>query len=235
MEKKYRRILLKLSGEVLGGEKGFGIDNIILNEICSVIASCSKSGCQIGIVVGGGNFWRGRSNKNMEKTKADNIGMLATVMNSIVLSDAFEQLGVSCKVMTAVNMPKFGELFVRDKAVEYLENGNIVVFGCGTGNPCFSTDSAAALRAVEISADIMFKATNVDGVYDKNPHEFSDAKLFEILTHDDLLEKKLNVIDASAAAICGENDMELLVFNLSDPENIKKAIQGEKIGTLVRP
>lgn len=233
MEPVYKRIMLKISGEVLAGQKGFGFDHDIMSDICTAVAECAKSGVQTGVVVGGGNFWRGRSSGDMERTRADSIGMLATVMNSIALCDNFERLGLGCKVMSAVDMPKFAELFSRDRAVEYLESGKIVIFGCGTGNPFFSTDSAAALRAVEIGADVYFKATNVDGVYDKDPNKFPDAVKYDKLTHGELLQKRLGVMDATAAALCMDNALKVLIFNLDDTQNIIRAVNGENIGTLV--
>lgn len=226
--------MLKLSGEVLAGEKGFGIDYGTVEEVCSVIASCVREGVQIGIVVGGGNFWRGRQNGEMERTKADNVGMLATVMNSTVLSDTLSGLGVDAVVMSALEMPKFAEYFTRDKAVSYLESGKVVIFACGTGNPFFSTDSAAALRGAEIGAEVYFKATNVDGVYDKDPNKFADAVKYDSLTHDEVLAKNLGVMDSTAAALCRDNALAVLVFNLTQPKNILKAVTGEIVGTLIQ-
>lgn len=234
MSSKYKRIMLKLSGEVLAGEKGFGIDYGTVEEVCSVIASCVREGVQIGIVVGGGNFWRGRQNGEMERTKADSVGMLATVMNSTVLSDTLSGLGVDAVVMSALEMPKFAEYFTRDKAVSYLESGKVVIFACGTGNPFFSTDSAAALRGAEIGAEVYFKATNVDGVYDKDPNKFADAVKYDSLTHDEVLAKNLGVMDSTAAALCRDNALAVLVFNLTQPKNILKAVTGEIVGTLIQ-
>jgi uridylate kinase len=226
--------MLKLSGEVLAGEKGFGIDYGTVEAVCSVIAACVREGVQIGIVVGGGNFWRGRQNGEMERTRADNVGMLATVMNSIVLNDSLALLGVDAVVMSALEMPKFAEYFTRDKAVAYLDAGKVVIFACGTGNPFFSTDSAAALRGAEIGAEVYFKATNVDGVYDKDPNKFADAVKYDALTHDEVLAKNLGVMDATAAALCRDNALAVLVFNLTQPENILKAVTGERVGTLIQ-
>lgn len=230
----YKRILLKLSGEVLAGEQGHGFDFDVINSVCTVIKKCVDEGAQIGIVVGGGNFWRGRSSGSMDRTRADSIGMLATVMNSLALQDTLISLGVDTRVMTAAEMTKFAELFVRDKAVEHLENGKVVIFGGGTGNPFFSTDTGAALRAAEINADIIFKATNVDGVYDKDPNKFADAVKFDTLTSDDIISKGLKVMDATCAAISGEAGLPMLVFNLNDPENILRALHGENVGTIVK-
>ena len=190
-------------------------------------------GVQIGIVVGGGNFWRGRSSGDMDRTRADHMGMLATVMNSLALQESLIQCGNDAVVMTALDIQRVAEPFNKDKAVKLMENGSIVIFGCGTGSPFFSTDSGAALRAAEIGADIFFKATNVDGVFDKDPNKYPDAVKFDTVTHDKLLEMHLGVMDNTAAALAQNSNMPVLVFNLNDPENIKKAVLGEKIGTVV--
>ena len=231
---KYKRILLKLSGEVLPGAEGKGLDFDMVTTVCKVIKECTEMGTQIGIVVGGGNFWRGRSSGEMDRPRADQMGMLATTINSLALQDTLEQLGVKAQVLTGLEMPQVAEIFTKRKAVEYLENGNVVIFGCGTGNPFFSTDTAAALRAAEIDAEIIFKATNVDGVYDKDPNKYSDAVKYDNLTYDEILEKHLGVMDNTAAALAGNSRLPVLVFNLNDPENIKRAVTGENIGTIVR-
>lgn len=234
MKPVYKRILLKLSGEVLAGEKGSGIDFDTVTDICKVIKECTDMGVQIGIVVGGGNFWRGRSSGSMDRTRADHMGMLATVMNSLALQEALIQLGNNAVVMTALDIQRVTEPFNKDKAVSLMESGRAVIFGCGTGSPFFSTDSGAALRAAEIGADIFFRATNVDGVFDKDPNKFDDAVKFETVTHDKLLEMHLGVMDNTAAALAQNSNIPVLVFNLNDPENIKKAVLGEKIGTIVK-
>lgn len=234
MEPKYKRILLKLSGEVLAGSEKQGIDFDTVKTICTSVKRASDLGVQIGIVVGGGNFWRGRSSGQMDRSRADSMGMLATVMNSLALQEELLQLGAKAVVQTALPLIGIAEPFFRDKAAEYLENGTIVIFGCGTGNPFFSTDSGAALRAAQMNADILFKATNVDGIFDKDPNKFSDAVKFDVITHEELLSRRLAVMDTSAAAICSENKIPILVFNLSDPENIVKAACGENCGTIVR-
>ena len=234
MSLAYKRILLKLSGEVLAGENGTGIDfNTVLN-ICSSIKECANLGVQIGLVVGGGNFWRGRSSGDMDRTRADHRGMLATVMNSLALADALEQLDVPVRVQTAINMQQIAEPYIRNRAVHHLDKGRVVIFGCGTGNPFFTTDTAAALRALEIDADIVFKATNVDGVYDKDPHKFDDAVKYDTLTFNEVLSNDLKVMDGTAASLCRDNGIPILVFNLDHPENIVKAVQGENVGTVVR-
>ena len=233
MDLKYKRVLLKLSGEVLSGEKGHGFDFNVMNEICSSIKTVVDAGAEVGIVVGGGNFWRGRSSGDMDRTRADSIGMLATVMNSLALQEAFLQLGVDARVQSAVQISGVVEMFNRDNAVRHLEKGRLVIFAGGTGNPFFSTDSGAALRAAQINADVLLKATNVDGVYDKDPNKFDDAVKFDTLTHADVVEKGYGVMDSTAAALCKDNNIPILVFNLQDPENIFRAVTGENIGTLV--
>ncbi len=234
MEAIYKRILLKLSGEVLAGPDGKGIDFNTVNSICKAVKECSDLGVQIGLVVGGGNFWRGRSSGEMDRTRADHMGMLATTMNSLALADALEQMDVDVRVQTAIPMPQVAEPYIRNRAVRHLEKGRVVIFGCGTGNPFFSTDTAAALRAAEINAEIIFKATNVDGVYDKDPNKFSDAVKYDTLTHTEILQKGLAVMDATAASLCRDNGISILVFNLSDPQNIVRAVKGENVGTVVK-
>lgn len=234
MEFAYKRILLKISGEVLAGGKGMGIDYDTVLNICSAVKECVDMGVEVGLVVGGGNFWRGRSSGDMDRTRADHIGMLATVMNSLALADALEHLKVPVRVQTAIAMQQIAEPYIRNRAVRHLEKGRVVIFGCGTGNPFFTTDTAAALRALEIDADIMFKATNVDGVYDKDPNKFEDAKKYDTLSFDEILSHDLRVMDGTAASLCRDNSIPILVFNLDDPQNIVKAIKGENVGTVVK-
>ena len=234
MELTYKRILLKISGEVLAGGKGMGIDYDTVLNICSAVKECVDMGVEVGLVVGGGNFWRGRSSGDMDRTRADHIGMLATVMNSLALADALEHLKVPVRVQTAIAMQQIAEPYIRNRAVRHLEKGRVVIFGCGTGNPFFTTDTAAALRALEIDADIMFKATNVDGVYDKDPNKFEDAKKYDTLSFDEILSHDLRVMDGTAASLCRDNSIPILVFNLDDPQNIVKAINGENVGTVVK-
>ena len=235
MESKlaYKRILLKLSGEALAGSKGVGVDFDYVLKIGKTIKKCVEMGVEIGIVVGGGNFWRGRSNQYMDRTRADHIGMLATAMNSLTLLDALTQLGVEARVQTAIEMRQIAEPYIRNRAMRHFEKGRVIIFGCGTGNPFFSTDTAAALRAAEIEADIIFKATNVDGVYTADPKLDKNAKIYDELSFIDVLKGELKVMDGPAAAICNENNIPILVFNLNEPDNILKAITGEKIGTIV--
>ncbi len=234
MKPVYKRILLKLSGEVLAGEKGTGIDFDKVIEVCKSVKKCVDMGVEVAIVVGGGNFWRGRSSGKMDRTRADHMGMLATTINSLALADALEQLGVTARVQTAIEMRQIAEPYIRNKAVRHLEKGRVVIFGCGTGNPFFSTDTAAALRAAEIGADVIFKATNVDGVYDCDPKVNPEAKKFETLSHHDVLSLELHVMDSTAASLCMDNNIEILVFNLNDPENIVRAVLGKHNGTLVK-
>ncbi|MCH5190656.1 MAG: UMP kinase [Oscillospiraceae bacterium] len=233
MEPKYKRVLLKISGEVLAGKEKHGFDFNTVNSVCASVKEMADLGVEIGIVVGGGNFWRGRSSGNMDRTRADHIGMLATVMNSLALADALEQMGVNVRVQTAIEMNKIAEPYIRSRATRHLEKGRIVIFGCGTGNPFFSTDTAAALRAAEIDADIIFKATNVDGVYDKDPNRFSDAVKFDVITHQDILSRGLAVMDSTAASLCRDNGIPILVFNLENPQNMVDAVLGKKVGTIV--
>lgn len=233
MSIKYRRILLKLSGEALAGDKGFGLDVETIHRICEGIREAHDLGAQIGIVVGGGNFWRGRSSGEMERTRADQIGMLATAMNALAVADALEHLGVGVRVQTAIAMQQVAEPYIRNRAIRHMEKGRVVIFGCGTGNPFFSTDTAAALRAAEINADVIFKATMVDGVYDKDPKKHPDAKKYDALTFSRVLSEQLAVMDSTAATMCRDNGLPILVFDILHPENIAKAAAGEPIGTLV--
>lgn len=229
----YKRILLKLSGEVLAGEAGKGIDNDTVLKICKSVKKVADMGVEVAIVVGGGNFWRGRTSEHMDRTRADHIGMLATAMNSLALCDALEQLGANVRVQTAIEMRQIAEPYIRNKAIRHFEKGRIVIFGCGTGSPFFSTDTAAALRSVEINVDALFKATNVDGVYDKDPNKYPDAVKFDTVSFQEVITRDLKVMDSTAFSLCKDNDMPIIVFNLNDPENIVKAVSGEKIGTTV--
>lgn len=233
MEPKYKRILLKVSGEALAGDKKTGLDYDVITDICKSIKKCADAGVQIAVVVGGGNFWRGRSSGAMDRTRADHIGMLATAMNALALADVLESLGCVVRVQTAITMQQVAEPYIRNKAMNHLKKGRIVIFGCGTGNPFFSTDTAASLRAVEIEADIFFKATLVDGVYDKDPHEYPDAVKFGNLSFSQVLSEELGVMDSTAATMCRDNKMKMLVFDLSRPDNIYDAVMGADIGTVV--
>ncbi len=233
MGAKYKRVLLKLSGEALAGEKGTGLDYSIITGICRSIKKCYDEGVEIGIVVGGGNFWRGRSSGAMDRTRADHIGMLATAMNALAVADILESEGCEVRVQTAITMQQVAEPYLRNRAVRHLQKGRVIIFGCGTGNPFFSTDTAASLRAAEIGAEIILKATMVDGVYDKDPNKYSDAVRYSTLNFSEILAKDLKVMDMTAASMCRDNDLPILVFSLEDPDNIYKAIMGEDVGTLV--
>jgi len=230
---KYKRIMLKISGEALAGEKGFGIDFEITNVIALQIKELVKLGVEIGIVVGGGNIWRGRSGEGMDRTTADYMGMMATCINALALQDSLENIGVNTRVQTAIEMKAVAEPFIRRRAMRHLEKGRVVIFAAGTGNPYFSTDTTAALRAAEIEAEVILLAKKVDGVYDKDPHKYDDAKKFDHLSYLNVLEKGLQVMDSTATSLCMDNNIPILVFGLDKPENIKKAVLGEKIGTLV--
>jgi uridylate kinase len=230
---KYKRLLLKLSGEALSGKKKQGLDFEVITSICTSIKRCVDAGVQVGIVVGGGNFWRGRASGSMDRTRADHIGMLATAMNALAVADCLEGLGAEVRVQTAISIPQIAEPYIRQRAVRHFLKNRIVIFGCGTGNPFFSTDTAAVLRAAETGCDIVLKATMVDGVYDKDPHKHPDAKRFDNISFGEVLTKNLAVIDSSAASMCRENDIPLLVFSLTDPENIYRACMGENVGTLI--
>ena len=232
---KYKRILLKLSGEALSKGNGTGIEFDKVLEICSEIKDVvDKTGCQFAIVVVGGNFWRGRSNKQMDRCTSDYIGMLGTTMNALALGDAFKQVGLDVRVQTGVEMRQIAEFYIKNRATRHLDKGRVVIFGCGTGAPFFSTDTAAALRANEIEADVLIKATNVDGVYDKDPKKHDDAVKYDEITYLDVLNKKLNVMDTTATSLCMDNDLPILVFDINKKGNLLKVVKGQKIGTIVK-
>ena len=233
MKPKYKRVLLKLSGESLAGNEKHGIDFDTVLKFCEPVKKLVDMGVEVAIVVGGGNFWRGRSSGQMDRTRADHMGMLATVINALGVADALEQFDLQVRVQTAISMQQVAEPYNRNRAVRHLEKGRVVVFGCGTGNPFFSTDTAAALRAAEIEADIILKATMVDGVYDSDPKKNPDAKKFKTLTFQEVLNQNLGVMDSTAAAICKDNNIPIIVFSLDNPQNIVSAVCGEDIGTLV--
>lgn len=233
MEPKYKRVLLKLSGEALAGNKKHGIDFDTVLKICTHIKKCVDAGVQVGIVVGGGNFWRGRSSGKMDRTRADHMGMLATVINALGVADALEQLGIQVRVQTAITMQQVAEPYIRNRAVRHLEKGRVTIFGCGTGNPFFSTDTAASLRAAEIDADVILKATMVDGVYNSDPKKNPEAIKYDKLKFSDIINKNLGVMDTTAASLCKENNIPILVLSIEDPENIYKAVCGEEVGTIV--
>lgn len=233
----YKRVLVKISGEALARKtesgKSFGLDPDMLDKVAVNLKTIYDMGVQIAVVVGGGNFWRGAQNGHMDRTRADHIGMLATVMNSLALADALEQHGMTVRVETAIEMRQIAEPYIRNKAVRHLEKGRVTIFGCGTGNPFFTTDTAAALRAVEINADVILLAKNVDAVYDKDPAKFPDAKKFSRLTHYEVLRQDLKVMDSTAASMCKDNGVRIHVFGVKDPHNIVRAVCGEEIGTVI--
>ncbi len=233
MQLKYKRVLLKLSGESLAGNIGHGIDFDIVVKMCEPVKKLCDLGAEVAVVVGGGNFWRGRSSGSMDRTRADHMGMLATVINALGVADGLEQVGLDVRVQTAISMQEVAEPYIRNKAVRHLEKGRVVVFGCGTGNPFFSTDTGAALRAAEIDADVILKATMVDGVYDSDPKKNPDAKKYEHLSYMEVLSENLQVMDMTAASFCKDRDIPFYVFSIEDPENIVKAACGENVGTLV--
>lgn len=233
--KNYKRILLKISGESLQGDLGFGVSPAVVEEIASEIKEVQALGIEIGIVIGGGNIFRGMhaAQQGMDRVTADYIGMLATVINSLALQDALEKIGVATRVLTSFPMRALAEPYIRRRAVRHLEKGRVVVFGGGTGNPYFTTDTTAALRAVEMNADIILKATKVDGVYDKDPIKYKGAKKFTSLKYIDALKKRLKVMDSTAISLCMDNNLPIVVFNLTRRGNIKKVVQKQRIGTTV--
>lgn len=233
MEPKYKRVLLKISGEALAGAKKTGLDDDMLNQVAQQVKGLTELGVQVAIVVGGGNFWRGRTSKSMDRATADYMGMLATVINSLALQSALEGAGIPTRVQTAIEMREVAEPYIRRRAMHHLERGMVVIFGAGTGNPFFSTDTTAALRAAEIEADVILLAKKVDAVYDSDPEKNPGAKKFERLTHKELLEKELGVMDSTAASLCMDNHIPIHVFGLSSPDNVLKAVHGEKIGTII--
>ena len=232
---QYKRILLKVSGEALSGPKGTGFDEETIASICAGIKAAHDLGAQIGIVVGGGNFWRGAKNSGgkMERTRADHMGMLATVINALGVADGLEQVGLDVRVQTAIAMQEVAEPYIRNRAVRHLEKGRVVVFGCGTGNPYFSTDTGAALRGAEIDAEVILKATMVDGVYDSDPKKNPNAKKYDHLTYMEILNQNLQVMDMTAASFCNDRGIPFLVFSIEDPENIVRAVCGENVGTVI--
>ena len=236
MDRHFERIVLKLSGEALAGNQGYGIDPITVDGIAGDIAAVTKQGIQVAIVVGGGNIWRGLSGsaKGMDRVSADYMGMLATVMNSLALQDALEKRGIATRVQTAINMRQVAEPYIRRRAIRHMEKGRVVIFGAGTGNPYFSTDTTAALRAAEIEADAILMAKKfVDGVYDSDPKINADAKKFDRLTYLDVIQKELGVMDATATTLCMTNDIPILVFSIDIPGNIIAAASGKEVGTIV--
>ena len=235
-EPKYKRVLLKISGEALAGEQHRGLDFQVIGEVCDVVKKCVALGVQVGIVVGGGNFWRGLKDggDRMERTRADHMGMLATVMNALAVADCLEQRGVEVRVQTAIAMNAIAEPYIRGKAIRHLEKGRVVIFGCGTGNPFFSTDTGAVLRAAEIEADAILLAKNIDGVYSADPMKDPAAMKFDEITYDEILARHLMVMDSTATSLSMDNHIPIVLFALKDPENILRVVMGEKVGTIVK-
>ncbi len=235
-ELKFKRVLLKVSGEALAGAASRGLDFDVIDKVCGVVAQCNREGVQVGIVVGGGNFWRGlKDGKGMhERTRADHMGMLATTINCLALADILEQKGVDVRVQTAIEMRAIAEPYIRSRAIRHLEKGRVVIFGCGTGNPFFSTDTAAVLRAAEIDADVILLAKNIDGVYSADPRQDPKAVKYDSISYDDVLSQHLQVMDSTATSLSMDNKIPVILFALEDPENILRVIHGEKIGTIVR-
>ena len=233
---KYKRVLLKISGEALAGEKHFGLDFEVIGRVCDAIREAVAMGVQVGVVVGGGNFWRGVKDGGgrMERTRADHMGMMATVMNCLAVADVLEQKGVPVRVQTAVEMRAMAEPYIRGRAIHHLEKGRVVIFGCGTGNPFFSTDTAAVLRAAEIGAEVILLAKNVDGVYSADPNKAPNAVNYDVITYDEVLAKHLAVMDSTATSLSMDNHIPVLLFALKDPWNIIRVLRGEKIGTIVK-
>ena len=233
---KYRRVLLKISGEALAGDASRGLDFSVIGQVCDVIKRCVEQGVQVGVVVGGGNFWRGVKDGGgrMERTRADHMGMLATSINALAVADMLEQKGVDVRVQTAIEMRAIAEPYIRSRAIRHLEKGRVVIFGCGTGNPFSSTDTAAVLRAAEINADVILLAKNIDGVYSADPHVDPSAVKYDSITYGDVLAQRLQVMDSTATSLSMDNKIPVLLFALKDPENIFRAVMGEKIGTIVR-
>lgn len=235
-EPQYKRILLKISGEALAGDATRGLDFDVIGEVCDVIKKCNALGVQVGVVVGGGNFWRGLKDggDRMERTRADHMGMLATAINSLALADVLEQKGVDVRVQTAIEMRSIAEPYIRSKAIRHLEKNRVVIFGCGTGCPYFSTDTAAVLRAAEIEADVILLAKNIDGVYSADPHKDPTAVKYDSISYDDVLAQRLQVMDSTATSLSMDNSIPVILFALKDPENIYRVVMGEKIGTIVK-
>ena len=235
-EPVYRRVLLKISGEALAGEKHVGLDFQVIGEVCDAIKEAVAMGVQVGVVIGGGNFWRGLKDGNgrMERVRADHMGMLATTMNCLAVADVLEQKGVDVRVQTAVEMRAVAEPYIRSRAIRHMEKGRVVIFGCGTGNPFFSTDTAAVLRAAEVNADVILLAKNIDGVYSADPNKDPSAVKYDAITYDEVLAKHLAVMDSTATSLSMDNHIPVLVFALKDPQNIIRALKGEKIGTIVK-
>ncbi len=230
----YKRAIIKLSGEALAGEKGFGIDQSVVEYVVSQIKKVTEKGIEVGLIIGGGNFWRGRQAPTMDRSAADHMGMLATVMNSLAMQDALEAAGIPTRVQTALTITRVAEPYILRKALRHFEKGRVVIFACGTGNPFFSTDTGAALRAAEVNADVLLCAKNIDGVYDSDPRKNPDAKKLDEIAYIDVIKKGLQAMDTTAISLCMENNIPIIVFALNEQDSIVKALNGEKIGTIIK-
>ncbi|MEG1395300.1 MAG: UMP kinase [Clostridia bacterium] len=230
----YKRVLIKISGEALAGDKGFGIDEKYVSYVVNQIKQVVALGVEVGLVIGGGNFWRGRQAATMDRSTADHMGMLATVMNSLAMQDALEANGLPTRVQTALSITRVAEPYILRKAMRHFEKGRVVIFACGTGNPYFSTDTGAALRAAEIHADILLCAKNIDGIYDSDPKKNSDAKKLDVISYLDVIKNGLQAMDTTAISLCMENNIPILAFGLNEENSIVRAVKGEKIGTLIK-
>lgn len=233
MDKKYNRVVIKISGEALAGDKGFGLDNDTIARVVGQIKKVRELGIDVGLIIGGGNFWRGRQGPEMDRATADHMGMLATVINALAMQDALEHAGVETRVQTALEMPRVAEPYILRKALSHLSKGRVVIFACGTGNPYFSTDTGAALRAAEIHADVLLQAKNIDGVYDSDPRKNPEAKKLEKISYLDVIKMGLQVMDTTAVSLCMENDIPIVTFALNEEDGIVKAATGKKIGTII--
>ncbi len=229
----YKRVILKLSGEALSGKAGFGIDDKTVKTVCEQLKSVVELGVEVGIIVGGGNFWRGRQGREMDRSTADHMGMLATVMNALALQDALERMEVPTRVQTALSITRIAEPYILRRALRHLEKGRIVIFGCGTGNPFFTTDTAASLRAAEIEADAILLAKNVDGIYDSDPHLNKDAKKYDTISYMDVINQGLKAMDTTSISMCMENHIPIIAFGLNEENSILRAVKGETIGTKI--
>jgi len=234
MEPKYKRVLLKISGEALAGEKGFGIDSEIVNKVVDQIEKVYKKSVQIGIIIGAGNFWRGRDGKDMDRTTADHMGMLATLINSLALQDAMEKRKIPTRVQTAISVDRIAEPYILRRAIRHFDKGRVIIFACGTGNPYFSTDTGAALRAAEVHADVILLGKNVDGIYDSDPKVNPSAKKFDEISYIEVIKKNLTAMDSTSVTLCMDNNIPIIAFALNDKDSIVRAVCGEKLGTIIK-
>jgi len=232
-KKEYKRVIIKISGEALAGEQGFGINNKVIDDIVSQLGMILKKGIEIGIIVGGGNFWRGRQNENMDRTTADHMGMLATIINALALQDALEKKQIQTRVQTALTITRVAEPYILRRAIRHLEKGRVVIFACGTGNPYFSTDTGAALRAAEVQADVLLLAKNINGLYDSDPKLNPNAQKIDDIKFIDVIKQGLRAMDTTATSMCMENDIPVIIFALNEKDSILRAVAGDEIGTII--